>query len=73
MLFDGGVGVLRKVSKAYMGRWLCRPILPVAEHDLMSTGSYRGGPNVGAKLPNMLWVVVVLLWQHDDQLKIRWT
>ena len=28
-------------------------------------------PNMGRWLPNMAWVVVMLLWQRDDQLKIR--
>ena len=42
--------------------------LPDAEqHDL-----HGRWPSIGAKLPSMLWVVIVLLRQRDDQLKIGW-
>ena len=39
---------------------------------IMAGGEEEHGryPNVRAKLPSMLWVVVVLLRQCDDQLKI---
>ena len=63
---DGGVGALLKVLEAYMGETVWPPNPPKAEqHNL------RGHwPNMGIWLPSMPRVVVVLLRQCDDQLKI---
>ena len=66
MLRDGGIGVLPKLLEAYMGETVCQPILSVAKQH----GLHGRWPNMGVKLPSMLRVVVVLFWQHDDQLKI---
>ena len=33
-------------------------------------GFHGSWPNVGAKLPSVLQVVVVFMWQRNDQLKI---
>lgn len=52
-----------------MERRLCRLIPPVVEHPDL----YRSWPNVGVKLPTMIWIVVLWLQQCNDQLKIEWT
>ena len=44
-----------------------RPNPPEAKHH----GLHGHLPNVGAWLPSTIRVVVVLLWQRDDQLKIE--
>ena len=50
-----------------MGRRHYQPTPPVADKH----GLHGRWPNVGAKLPSMLRVVVVLLQQRNDQLKIE--
>ena len=58
-----------KVLEAYVGSQLCQPSPPTTEqHDL-----YERWPKMGAKLPSMLWVIIVLLRQRDDEFKIGWT
>ena len=52
-----------------MGRRFCRSTPHVVEQ----RGLHMHWPNVGVKLPSMLWIVVMLLRQRDDQLKIGWT
>jgi hypothetical protein len=63
---DGGEGALPKVLEAHMGEAVWPPNLPEAERH-----SFHGHwPNMGAWLPSMAQVVVVLLRQCDDQLDI---
>ena len=57
MILNSGVGVLCKVIEACKGRWLCQPTMPSLEQRSL----HEHWPNVGAKLPGMVWVVVVLL------------
>ena len=67
MLLDSGVRALSKVLKACVGRQLCQLTPPpIKQHNL-----HMRWPNVGKILPSMLWAVVVLLSQRDDQLKIE--
>ena len=65
MLLDNGVGALPKVLEAYMGEAVL-PTHPPA----MKRHGLRGRWPMGAKLPSMLRVVIVLLRQRDVQLKI---
>ena len=60
---------MSKVLEAYTGRRRFQPTLPAAKR----RGLYMHWPNVGANLPSMIRVVIVLLRQCDDQLKIRLT
>ena len=66
MFLDSGVGVPPKVLEAYMGEAMWLPNPPEAERH----GLHGHWPNMGAYLLSMARVVVVLLRQHDDQLKI---
>ena len=50
-----------------MGEAVWPPNPPKAERH----GLHGHWPNMGAWLPSMAWVVVVLLQQRDDQLKIE--
>ena len=62
---DGGLGALRRVLKAYM-REVVWPHPPEAKRH----GLHGLWPHVRPKLPSMVWIVVVLLRQCDDQHRI---
>ena len=49
-----------------MARRHCRPTSPTTKW----RGLHGHWPNVEVKLSNVLGVVLMLLWQHDTQLKI---
>ena len=66
MFLDSGVGALPKVLEVYMGEAVWLPYPPEAEWD----GFHGHWPNVEAWLPSMAQVVIVLLQQRYNQLKI---
>jgi hypothetical protein len=56
-----------KVKEAYMGEVVWLPNPPKAKRH----GLHGHWPNMKGWLPSMAIVVVMLLWQCDDQLKIE--
>ena len=55
-----------KILKAYMDEEVWPPNPTEAKQHAL----HKHWPNMGAYLPSMIWVVIVLLQQCGDQLKI---